>query len=274
VFHRMAAVVEGRSQHLLLLSGTTNRRKKAPLHIEMLRDIRSQIIIEVSDSSKLQDQAKEFWEATRSQDGFILAARALYKHASDSSRGKHFNEAYKYISGVFSTVRGAGIEPTSELAEVALHTYYHWQLKLPAAGIAGNERCIDWAKLMELSELVLRGNRHRRDQYYLYICALSLAHLDRWSEAKALFQELRKSSIPRPVLFRNRDYLRDMYGRPRRVQGVVRSGARDTFIDPSELPVDFKLDRKDYWPREGESAMAYVAFSFGGPSAIKELRPL
>ena len=100
--------------------------------LEYLNEARGKIVSNFSEPEELGSIAQRLWDKSQRQDGFVVAARRLYKLALDSSKGSDFNTAYDYTLGVITQIRRAGASMTPALAEVVL------QLVLPLAGSAGH----------------------------------------------------------------------------------------------------------------------------------------
>ena len=92
--------------------------------------------------------------------------------------------------------------------------------------------------------------------------------MGKWAEAKAAFAELRRLGIASEYLWESRDYLLNSDGGRHKVQGVMRKGASDLFFYSEDLQQDFRIDRRDDWPRPDEITHAYIRFAFGGATAV------
>jgi len=84
-----------------------------------------------------------------------------------------------------------------------------------------------------------------------------------------MFANLRRSPLPRSILWAPRDYLLSDDGTARRVQGEIKYAAERGYLFVPDLHFDFLLARGEDWPKQGETAHAYIRFAFGGPTATK-----
>lgn len=233
-------------------------------NIKMLEASRSEILQSAGEFDSLSVDAESLFEATGRQDGFILVARALYQQAVDSEKGTDFNSAFTYCQDRVVKIKTARSVPKSALLEVALDIYYHW--RIVRRTITSSNFPTDWSLVREYCDVILRSSP-TPDPFHEYLFGLTLAHLGDWSQASALFANLRRSALPRSILWAPRDFLLSENGTPRRVQGEVKYAAERGYLYVADLHFDFIVNRTETWPKEGETAHAFIRFAFGGPSA-------
>jgi hypothetical protein len=165
-------------------------------------------------------------------------------------------------------VTDAGVLLSPSLIEVALHIYYRWQIQRAQMSGLGTGR-IEWHRVCELGRTLLISPTSNNDPFYKYLHGLALAHLGEWSQAQAVFADLRNAGLFRDYLWEPRDYLLGEEGGRRRVQGVIKRGGAEPYFYSEELHADFHVEKNQQWPREGEIAHAHIRFSFGGTRAYR-----
>ena len=79
--------------------------------------------------------------------------------------------------------------------EVALDIYYEWRIAR-GAKISG-DTSVDWQKVKELAESIVRGGQAASQAFHEYVYALALGHMGEWGLAEAMFAGLRRSGLPR-----------------------------------------------------------------------------
>jgi len=240
----------------------------APKQIEVLEDMRTQVLEKWGTFDDMHGSAQAMWSSHRRQEGFVLVARKLLNAAVNANKGRAYKDAYDYCTCVENQITSTGGVVSPQLAEVALHTYFLWRVRRVV--FAGSSEAIDWEVIEQLAMKVLSSERYGRDPFYKYVHALSLAHMNRWSDAKAVFGELRGRGLPGDLLWTNRDALLDEKGAIRRVQGVVRRGATGSYLQIDALHTDIPLARNEKWRRPGEIEHVYIYFAFGGPTAVHD----
>jgi tetratricopeptide (TPR) repeat protein len=230
-----------------------------------LYEVRDEILRRFADVEASDRRALELWEKYKSQVGFVLVARALLGSAQTAWKGSAFKRAYDYCTDSIDRVSSSKMVPDVRLLEVALSTYFQWRVRRTSGGAAD----IDWNVIADLAGAVTAQSQAHPT--FKYMLGLALAHLGRWPDAHRVFRELRESRMQSTYLWAKRDLLRGSKGEPRQVQGTVGRGVKDVFLSIPELNTDMPASRKDSWPRNGETALAFVAFSFGGPTAVQDI---
>ena len=233
--------------------------------IALLERARASIMQVAGDVATLPSEADHLFDTSGRQDGFILVARTLYQQAVDSQKGTKFNSAFEYCQKRIEMIAAANAVPKAAFLEVILHIYYHWRIVRRAMIVTST---IDWALVKNYCDVILRSTA-TPDPFHEYVFALSLAHLDEWATATAMFTTLRRHSLSRDIKWALRDFLLSKNGTPRRVQGEIKRAGDQSYLYVSDLHIDFVLHRAEIWPKEGETAHAYISFSFAGPTATK-----
>lgn len=252
---------------MLLLRARTSRNTtdlQVADNIKMLEAARAEILQSAGDFESFAADADDVFEATGRQDGFVLVARALYQKAVDSEKGTDFNSAFAYCQDRMARIKGKNSVPRAALLEVAIDIYYHWRIVRRA--VTSTNFQTDWLLVREYCDIILRSSA-TPDPFHEYLFGLTMAHLGDWPQASALFANLRRSTLPRSILWSPRDFLLSENGTPRRVQGEVKYAAEKGYLYVEDLHFDFILNRTETWPKEGETAHAFIRFAFAGPSA-------
>jgi hypothetical protein len=254
-----------RALSLLRVSTSLIVRSGVAEDIQMLEGARTELLARTTTVDEMQQEALSVFARFGRQDGFVVAARMMYAEAQASDRGTVYFAAHGYLDEVFAILSTAGAPPRKELLEVALDIYYNWRVS--RRGRSGGVEPIDWDHLRVLSSQVVHGPSV--DPFHEYVHGLALAHLREWGRAEAIFANLRRSGLAKPVLWARRDRYLAADGRPLRVQGIVRDVGDQRYVYVDELKTDFRLDRNGTWPRTNELTHADIEFAFGGPIATR-----
>jgi hypothetical protein len=255
---------------ILMLQNPLSRSGSAAGHMEMLGEVRGKIYTAIESVGNLEETAMQLWESYQSQDGFVLVARKLLDDARAKNKGTAYRKAYDYCLKARRLIDESGTAISTDLSEVQMQIYYYWyicrSIASPQTGIT-----IEWSLLEKYVVETLHNPDCSRNPLYRFIHALSLAHLDNWAAANALFTKLRHSGLSPDVLWKPRLVFLNPSGGPRRLQGVVRDGVGRKILHVVDLQSEFPCDKKGDWPRDGETAFAYLQFSFGGATALDKL---
>jgi hypothetical protein len=233
--------------------------------IEYLAAARDSLLSLVPEGDAVFEEAERLWIESRTQSGFVLAARVLYRRAGEANKGTEYFKAHKYaLDAIERIVSESGVVDL-QLHEVWMQIHYHWRVVRKAiAGVGGS---IDWARLHDVATILGTNRGHHARYFYLYIKGLAAAHLGNWAESRTTFAEIRQLGLPSHTLFGARDDLVLPNGKRAVVQGEMTQGSRREFLRVKELGTDF-LAARGNWPRSGEIAHAQVRFSFAGPIAF------
>ncbi len=234
--------------------------------IQYLEQVSDELFEVANVGADLEAYARSLWTEFGNQTGFALAGRAMYRKARASDKGADYVAAYDYCQARISEVQALGTAVAVNLFEVAVTIYYHWRVSRSAPMSRGR---LNWELIRDYSAKALSAEHVADPSFYQYLHSLALAHLGEWTDANGIWAELRRSRIPRGILYEPRDPLLDEHGQRQRVQGVVREGGQRGFLHVETLHNDFVLSRRSNWPRDGEIAHAHITFSFGGPTAVR-----
>jgi hypothetical protein len=269
VYQLVARAMADLDQTLLTIKpGKKQAQENGEVHI--LEQVREKLLIRYADEGELRAQAEQVWSAHQSQQGFVLLGRKLLYSAQKEEKGKEFNSLYQFIKDTMARIRSSGGAVSGELHELAAHVLYRWKVHVPGA-IKSREQ-VDWTGLYEHAVEGMRAASNTGTVLLRYIQALSMAQLSKWPDSNALFTQLRQHGVPRDLLWEHRDWLVGDNNLPRKVQGLVSTGAGRQFLHAEDLDTDFPLDRKDTWPRDGEMTHAYISISFGGLTATSSIK--
>lgn len=258
---------------LTVLKSSARKTEDVTEQVLMLESVKTDILISHSSIDLLKADADDVWRNHRSQDGFVLVARKLMSISHGSGKGSVYREAFDYCLKRVEDIENSGARVSAGLAEVMAEIYYHWRI-VRAISTKTQDNIIDWSLLLSLARQAPDRPGQPMNYPCRYIEALSLAHLERWQDAHAIFSKFRQSSpIPREHLWELRDLLRDSAGSPRRILGQIRSGGSRRFLKPTELMgIDFVLSRDERWGNDGDTVHVYIGFSYAGMTAITNYR--
>jgi len=242
-------------------SGTRNQDDE-----KRLVEIRDEVSAAIVDFQKLEQLAMDSWEKTKSQIGFVLCARTLYRKAVRSGKGGDFKKADNYCIRILGKIVECDETILSDLAEICLHNLCSWHLP----GIGVSQSGIDWQRVLDLCEVVLAKPELVADPLNHFFRALAFAHLDDWAKVHAIFAKLRSQGLHPRVLFEPRSILVGKDGCPKKVQGVVKKNENKKFLSVEELSSDFRTNLQSRFRKEAETDFAFIEFSFAGPEAVSE----
>ncbi|MCA9606195.1 MAG: hypothetical protein KC619_11400 [Myxococcales bacterium] len=234
--------------------------------VRMLEAARDKVWTRFSDEKSLEEQAQAEWEESASQHGFILRAEQLFWLARSDDRGRRYRDTLGYLDRIMKLILESGRVPDVRLYQVATHALYTWRVHQ-----SGGVGAVDWDRVAMLASEAAKGSGHRGTVFYTYVHALAQAHRSEWTDSDAVFHQHRQIGLPASVLWKNRDFLLDANGNPLQVQGDIRVGSQRKYLSVEELQRDFRVDFGTRWPEQGNIAHAYIAFSFGGPLAVRRL---
>ena len=251
---------------LIVTRGSTQRSGRQA-NVALLESRRDDLLARLGDSDI---GAERVWENHRSQQGFVVAVRRRLAVAMRKDEaGTEFKAAFEYWNEVTGRVReSASVAP--ELAEVGAVLYYTWRVEPRSQTFKRNVNSpIEWDLLRSCAETTLQGPRFSKDPFYRFLYGLSLAQLNDWPSANAVFQQNRNLGVANDVLHAYRAYFLHPDGKPWQLQGKVNAGATSNYFRPSNIPHDFEVVRNSAAPARGGLQWAYLVFSFAGPRATQ-----
>lgn len=255
---------------LMVLRSPVSPIRGAQDQIKMLEGVRDKVFNSISKVQDIEAEAERQWNEYRSQEGFVVAARRRLQQAQATNRGSAYKKAFDYCQLAMSTIVADGKAVGIRMREVILQIQYEWVVTRQMS--SGQNSRIDWELLRQLAADVCSDPQRGRNPLYRFVHAVALAHLGRWPEANDIFTKMRNSEMSPGVLWTPRALLLSENGGPKLIQGIVRDGVGRTLLAVSEMSTDLICSRRDDWPRDGEQAHAYIQFSFGGATAIKNLQ--
>ena len=114
-------------------------------NLDYLEDARDRLLDLIPNHADFEAEASRLWNSVKSQDGFVLAARLLYRKASSRNKGSDYFAAHEYVVTAMSTVAAAGGLVSLPLHEIWLQIHYHWRVvRKTVVGVSGS---INWNRL-------------------------------------------------------------------------------------------------------------------------------
>lgn len=234
----------------------------------LLQRVKEDLFTDVLGGLNLEDmksEAEDLWEKSKDANGFLVVIRKLYSLAVGQDQGKRFNTAFSYYTEICDRIVRAGCDIATELHEVGLQIYYHWQVRNRV--LSGGASPIDWNFILTKSNNILHSLKYTRSPIAMYLSGIAQAHLGSWDLSLASFSAIRGLGISNEVLWEPRDFLLNPNGGMRKVQGTIKVTNR-TYLHCEALRTDFRCDDAVNWPSNGAIAHAHIQFSFGGMTAI------
>ena len=244
---------------------------RSPLHesdAAMLGDARDRLVTVVVGAVELERVAEEVWASSSSQEGFAMLIRKLFYDAMRTKKGSDFKEAWERSVAIVDRIEAARRTPLPNIARSMAHLLYQWRVKGMVPGQADLKA--EWPRIDGLAKAALRGVPAGSDPATRYVYGLALAHQGKWADARGAFSEIKGGGVPTPLFVAARDYLVYDTGARKKIQGVVRAGAREDFLECREPRWDFVLTRKDAWPPPGNEAFGFVRFSYSGIFMVRD----
>ena len=231
--------------------------------LEMMADLEKRVLGGIPDSRMLVEMSFEIFKKTSSQVGFEVAARRMLVEASESSKGKDFNEVHEYLNRCMEVLDEKEIQPTPDLILVRVDLLIRWTIL--------GFRPVPWDDIKEDLADILKNPKYRDDVIRTFFYAVALFHCSEITEANAVFATLRRWQPTAFGLREIRCFFLGSDGNPRRFQGVFRSENQRWFFEISELNVAL-LSRAPQNYGSGATGHAYIGFALNGP-LVQEARP-
>ncbi len=225
--------------------------------LEMMADLERRVLGAIPDATELATFAKDLFEKTGSQAGFEVTARRMLVEATETSKGRDFNQVNEYLNRCMEAIEAKNSLPTPDLLVVRVDLMIRWALQ--------RFRPVDWEALRDDLRDILMGPRYRDDVMRTFYYAVALFHCKEIAEANALFATLRRWQ---PTAFGTREircFFQGEDGNPRRFQGTYKLEQRWYFEVP-ELNAAI-LSRPPPTFGSGATAHAYLGFAINGPLA-------
>ena len=121
-------------------------------NLDYLEDARDRLLDLIPNHADFEAEASRLWNSVKSQDGFVLAARLLYRKASSRNKGSDYFAAHEYVVTAMSTVAAAGGLVSLPLHEIWLQIHYHWRVvRKTVVGVSGS---INWNRLDQVATVL------------------------------------------------------------------------------------------------------------------------
>lgn len=225
--------------------------------IGMLGDLQRKILGLIPETDRLRSMAVELFNKAGRQSGFELAARRQLVEASQTGKGKDFNELNVYLEQCLGIITLRGSKPSSELLSTRVDLVVRWKIH--------GFKDTDWNVFKDDLQEVLRGPRFENDVLKRFYLAVAYFHLSNTTEANAAFAQLRRENSTNYKPNAIRAFFQDQNGNPRRFQGNARFVGNRAMISIPELQIDAPLKTNS-----SGVTHAYIGFSFNGPVAVLE----
>ncbi|KLN57517.1 ATP-binding protein [Variovorax paradoxus] len=228
--------------------------------IGMLNDLQRKILALIPDIGRLRAMAADLFKNKKRQTGFELAARRMVVEATDSGKGRDYNEANEYLNECMNVIDEAELQPTSDLLSIRIDLMIRWRLH--------RFKEVNWDAFRDDLLDVLSDSKYSDDVLKRFYLAVTYFHLNQTSEANATFAQLRRGNATNHRPNDIRAFFQDVHGNPRRFQGSVRYVNNRAMVSITELQVDAPLRAGS--GGSGGVIHVYVGFSFNGLVAVPE----
>lgn len=241
--------------------GTSSRaRGHYEKDVSMLGDLQRRILQLIPEEDNLKEWASEIFRKSGQQVGFEAATRRLIDDAAISGKGSDFNQARIYLDQVQREIMEAGRLLSPEMHAVLADLEIHWRIDRVAGAVK-------WQDLIGHLEGVLAVHRYRDDPLRNFYRAVALFHMGSYTDANAIFAQLRRQSLSSMLPAEPRCAYRGAEGSPKRFQGILEHKHSQYYLFIQELGVSVLCQRPERGGH-GTTTHAYVVFSLNGPLAI------
>ncbi|PXX46975.1 ATP-binding protein [Undibacterium pigrum] len=225
--------------------------------IGMLEDLQRKILGLIPDSDRLKSMAVELFKRTARQSGFALAARRQLVEASQTGKGKDYNELNSYLRECFALIELGGSKPTTEFLSIRVDLVVRWKIQ--------GFKEVDWDVFCDDLLEVLLDPKFENDVLKRFYLAVAYFHLNNTTEANATFAQLRRENSTNHKPNSIRAIFQDKNGNPRRFQCNARLVGNRAMASVPELQIDAPL-------KTNASGVihVFIGFSFNGPVAVLE----
>jgi hypothetical protein len=228
--------------------------------IALLSELQRRILRAIPDLTVLRVLAERAFENSRSQAGFEVVARRMLSEATESGKGRAFNEVKNYLDECVTKIQGRRVELAPEIFIVRTDLTIRWRVQRPGSPV-------DWAPFRQDLEQILQSPRYRDDVIKMFYLAVALYHQGELTDANARFASLRRlqplALMPREV----RCYYIDKQGNPQRFQGTVLKEHGRFYVSVPELNCSLPA-HTTLGEGAGATTHIYIGFSLNGPVAV------
>lgn len=250
---------------LLLINPETTRSLDAGDGVQMLLALRSQIFTSHLDLMDAQSAADELFQRSHNQLGFALVGRRMLLTAVEANKGAAFKKVLTYIENVVEQIGRDGQEPCIELVILRAELFIKWRV----LRVAGR---VEWVDLRSDLDKVVQNHRFSRDPLWLFYSAVAHYHLNEYTQAEALFGQLRAMHLPRISRSSHRCVFLDLNGNPEYLQGELQPGPdRRRYILFPRLSTVVMVKGSEFSQPDGTTVHAYIVFTMEGPLAVSSL---
>ena len=227
--------------------------------VELLRDLKSQILSSTSSLEDIKKEAKQQYEKSKDGLGFVLAAQIELNIAIEKNNGTKYNQLKEYLD---SCIALELIEEHSlRLRAVRVDLIIRWRLQKTSGQLI-------WSEFRDDLDLTLSSNLFKDDTLKIYYFAVACYHLDQIPTANAHFASLRRSNIRGIDKSLVRCWFVSKEGSRERFQcNIERDGVRYYAKFP-KLRMDCPLKNRPTEAGAGGVSHAYLGFSLFGPVPI------
>jgi len=225
--------------------------------LEMMADLERRVLSAIPDAAELAKFADALYEKSGNQSGFEAAARRMLVEATQTSKGRDFNQVNEYLNRCMDAIEARAELPTADLLVVRVDLMVRWAVL--------RFRPVNWIALREDLADILKESRYRDDVIRTFFYAVALYQCGEITEANALFATLRRWQ---PTAFGTRDvrcYFLGDDGNPRRFQGTYKHEHRWYFEVPELNAAILSRPPPNYGA--GATAHTYIGFAINGPLA-------
>jgi hypothetical protein len=229
-------------------------------YFELMFDLEKRILNSIPDISKLKILAKEMFANAHNQAGYEVCARRLFAEASQTSKGKDFNDVNVYLNECITEIKAANSLPSDGFLVIRTDLIIRWRIQSFAS--------LDWQQFRDDLAQIVKSSRYRDDVIKNFYLAVAFYHCAETTEANAIFATLRRWH---PSAFGAREprcYLLDKEGNPRRFQGKFKKDYQSWYFSIEELDISVPSYGTPSYG-DGSVAHAYIGFSLNGPLALE-----
>lgn len=236
--------------------------------IEMLTRLQSKVLVHLGDEPKDRESIVKYWFENETQSIFAayIESRLPDLVENEINIGKIAKPIYDDIQFFLSLIEG----PVSDnFARSIARFLYYWQVKPRYKEVNHSKPYdIDWALISTMSSVAQNGSYEFNNIQMKYLYALSLYHLNKYSQGKVMIQQI---SAEREKKWQSAsDYFLGSQGQLKKYQGSVKKLRGASYFYINELDLEIKCDK---FQRRWEAVdHAYIQFNTHGIYAVKQIK--
>ncbi|MFT3807106.1 hypothetical protein [Arenimonas sp.] len=253
-------------EHALQAVGSSGRGHfKHEKSIEMLLDLQRRILSSIPNGAQLDLIAQEIFDRSSNQLGFEVAARKLFAEATQSGKGRDFNEVRESLERAHQQIQNKGLTPSVELIALRADLMIRWRVHRTGTPP-------DWQALKNDLRAVMSSPRYRDDVLKKFYFAVALFQCGETTESTAVFSALRRLQLSTLMPQDVRCFYLNPEGRPKQFQATPSSLHSRQWVQIPEF--DLSLPARSMYSTSPNSTMhVFVGFTLNGPVAISH-RPV